>query len=284
MLVVGGLIGFSLFPKADTPNFLIAVQTPDGSSLAETDRALRFVEEEARGDAGGGVVFLQSRPRQPARSTTTRSAPRARATTATCSSSCKSYDTAETPRLLDGLRQRAQAIPERAHLRAGVPERPADHGADRHPRRRRISTRCTRSPAQVEKIIKETPGTRDVDNPVRMRAHESAARRGLAEGGAARRADGGVRSRRATRGRRDSRRALQGFRRRAVRHHRAHADRCAPRPACARPGARRHAQRRDAAAQSARARRVQLRADRDRPLQPRARRHDQRRGAERLQH
>ena len=33
MLVVGGLIGFSLFPKADTPNFLIAVKTPDGSSL-----------------------------------------------------------------------------------------------------------------------------------------------------------------------------------------------------------------------------------------------------------
>ena len=46
MLVVGGLIGFSLFPKADTPNFLIAVNTPDGSSLPETDRALRFVEEK----------------------------------------------------------------------------------------------------------------------------------------------------------------------------------------------------------------------------------------------
>jgi multidrug efflux pump subunit AcrB len=37
-------IGFSLFPKADTPQFLVRVRTPQGSSLAETDRAVRFVE------------------------------------------------------------------------------------------------------------------------------------------------------------------------------------------------------------------------------------------------
>jgi multidrug efflux pump subunit AcrB len=46
MLGVGGLIGFSLFPKADTPHFLVTVETPDGSSLAETDRALHFVESK----------------------------------------------------------------------------------------------------------------------------------------------------------------------------------------------------------------------------------------------
>ena len=48
MVGVGGLIGFSLFPKADTPHFLVTVETPDGSSLAETDRALRFVEAKLR--------------------------------------------------------------------------------------------------------------------------------------------------------------------------------------------------------------------------------------------
>lgn len=37
-------IGFSLFPKANTPQFLVTVQTPQGSSLEETDRAARFVE------------------------------------------------------------------------------------------------------------------------------------------------------------------------------------------------------------------------------------------------
>jgi len=37
-------IGFSLFPKAGTPQFLVQIEAPDGASLAETDRAARFVE------------------------------------------------------------------------------------------------------------------------------------------------------------------------------------------------------------------------------------------------
>jgi multidrug efflux pump subunit AcrB len=38
------LIGFSLFPKAGIPQFLITIETPDGTSLSETDKAVRFVE------------------------------------------------------------------------------------------------------------------------------------------------------------------------------------------------------------------------------------------------
>lgn len=37
-------IGFSLFPKAGTPQFMVHVETEEGASLAETDRAARFVE------------------------------------------------------------------------------------------------------------------------------------------------------------------------------------------------------------------------------------------------
>jgi multidrug efflux pump subunit AcrB len=37
-------IGFSLFPKAGIPQFLVVVDAPEGASLAETDRAVRFVE------------------------------------------------------------------------------------------------------------------------------------------------------------------------------------------------------------------------------------------------
>ena len=40
------VIGSSLFPKADTPQFLIQVESPNGTSLTETDRALRVVEDE----------------------------------------------------------------------------------------------------------------------------------------------------------------------------------------------------------------------------------------------
>lgn len=53
LLVAGALalvprIGFSLFPKAGTPQFLVTVEAPEGASLLETDRAARFVEEVLR--------------------------------------------------------------------------------------------------------------------------------------------------------------------------------------------------------------------------------------------
>ncbi len=38
------VIGFSLFPKAGIPQFRVAVDAPEGASLAETDRAVRFAE------------------------------------------------------------------------------------------------------------------------------------------------------------------------------------------------------------------------------------------------
>jgi multidrug efflux pump subunit AcrB len=37
-------IGFSLFPKAGIPQFLVSIEAAEGASLAETDRAARFVE------------------------------------------------------------------------------------------------------------------------------------------------------------------------------------------------------------------------------------------------
>jgi multidrug efflux pump subunit AcrB len=37
-------IGFSLFPNADTPQFRITIEAPNGASLAATDRAARFVD------------------------------------------------------------------------------------------------------------------------------------------------------------------------------------------------------------------------------------------------
>jgi multidrug efflux pump subunit AcrB len=37
-------IGFSLFPKAGLPQFFITIETPRGSNLAETDKAVKFVE------------------------------------------------------------------------------------------------------------------------------------------------------------------------------------------------------------------------------------------------
>ena len=38
------VVGFSLFPKAGLPQFLITIESPRGSSMAETDKAVRYAE------------------------------------------------------------------------------------------------------------------------------------------------------------------------------------------------------------------------------------------------
>jgi multidrug efflux pump subunit AcrB len=50
LLVAGSMalvpaIGFSLFPKAGLPQFIVTIETPDGSSLDTTDEAVRHVED-----------------------------------------------------------------------------------------------------------------------------------------------------------------------------------------------------------------------------------------------
>jgi multidrug efflux pump subunit AcrB len=46
------IIGFSLFPKAGLPQFLITVETPRGSNLTETDKVVRHVESILAGKPG----------------------------------------------------------------------------------------------------------------------------------------------------------------------------------------------------------------------------------------
>ncbi len=43
-LFIINLVGFSLFPKAGLPQFFITVETPRGSNINETDKAVKFVE------------------------------------------------------------------------------------------------------------------------------------------------------------------------------------------------------------------------------------------------
>lgn len=43
-LALAPIIGFSLFPKAGLPQFMVTVEAPEGASLGEADRGARFVE------------------------------------------------------------------------------------------------------------------------------------------------------------------------------------------------------------------------------------------------
>lgn len=47
-LMLFPVVGFSLFPKSEKPQFLVNIDTPNGTSIYETDRVARFVEEELR--------------------------------------------------------------------------------------------------------------------------------------------------------------------------------------------------------------------------------------------
>lgn len=168
MIGVGGIIGFSLFPKADTPNFIITVETPDGSSLAETDRALKFVENRLtempdvasyftnlghgnpkiyynefgnEGATNYGDIFVK----------------------------LKSYDTTDTPKKLETLRHELKQYPN-AHIYV----KEFQNGP---PITAPIAIRVIgpeldeldRLAGRVEQVIEETPGTRDVENPVRIK-------------------------------------------------------------------------------------------------------------------
>ena len=42
------IVGFSLFPKSEKPQFLINVEMPNGTSVYETDKVARYVETELK--------------------------------------------------------------------------------------------------------------------------------------------------------------------------------------------------------------------------------------------
>ncbi|GAB3705237.1 efflux RND transporter permease subunit [Spirosoma flavus] len=47
-LSMAGKVGFGLFPASEKPQFLINIETPDGSSLTETNRVARYVESQLK--------------------------------------------------------------------------------------------------------------------------------------------------------------------------------------------------------------------------------------------
>jgi multidrug efflux pump subunit AcrB len=168
MVVISGIIGFSLFPKADTPYFIVSVDTPDGSSLAETDRALTFVETKLRAmpdvasyfsniGHGNPKIYYNEIPNEGATSH------------GDVFVRLKRYDTNDSPRALDRLRQELKKYPN-----ARIYVKEFQNGP---PLAAPIAIRVIgtdldelyRMAGRVEKAIKETPGTRDVENPVRMR-------------------------------------------------------------------------------------------------------------------
>jgi multidrug efflux pump subunit AcrB len=160
-------IGFSLFPTADIPQFRVKIEAPDGASLAETDRALRFVEERLAATPGVHWWFSnlgQENPRIYYNVLSRNSA----ANVAEVFAEIEDYNPAKAARILDGLRDAFEGYPG-----ARISVHQFENGP---PVAAPIEIRVIGPDietlrilaAEVEKLINGIPGTRDVVNLMRL--------------------------------------------------------------------------------------------------------------------
>ena len=160
-------IGFSLFPTADIPQFRVRIEAPDSASLADTDRALRFVEEKLAATPGIRWWFSnlgQENPRIYYNVLSRHSA----ANVAEVFAEFADFDPVESGRTLDGLRAAFEEFPA-ARISVHQFENGPPVAAPIEIRVIGPDIETLRLLAgDVEKLIAGIPGTRDVVNPMRL--------------------------------------------------------------------------------------------------------------------
>jgi len=161
------VIGFSLFPSADVPQFVIRVDAPDGASVEETDRALRFVEARLAEHPeikrwythlGHGTPFIYYNYFSQGRT----------ANLGEVFVELRAFDPKRTPKLFEALRARFN---EYAAARISLKQFQQGPPVDAPVAIRIVGPEIEglrRIADQVEQILKATPGTRDVNNPSRL--------------------------------------------------------------------------------------------------------------------
>ena len=161
------VIGFSLFPSADVPQFVIRVDAPDGASVEETDRALRFVEARLAEHPevkrwythlGHGTPFVYYNYFSQGRT----------ANLGEVFVELRAFDPKRTPRLFEALRAR---FGEYAAARISLKQFQQGPPVDAPVAIRIVGPEIEglrHIADQVEQVLKATPGTRDVNNPSRL--------------------------------------------------------------------------------------------------------------------
>jgi multidrug efflux pump subunit AcrB len=161
-------VGFSLFPKAETPQFYVNLTAPEGGSIDATAAAARYAESVIRKRPEVQAVFTsvgRDNPRIYYNVAPRRDNPAVGQLFVVLSH----YDQKRTPRLLDSLRAELAAYPAaRIELREFENGPPVDapialrvHGPDLDTLRALAGG--------VERVLEVTPGTQYVNNPVRLR-------------------------------------------------------------------------------------------------------------------
>jgi multidrug efflux pump subunit AcrB len=161
------VIGFSLFPSADVPQFVIRVDAPDGASVEETDRALRFVEARLAErpeikrwytHLGHGTPFVYYNYFSQGRT----------ANLGEVFVELRAFDPKRTPKLFEALRSRFN---EYAAARISLKQFQQGPPVDAPVAIRIVGPEVEglrRIADRVEQVLKATPGTRDVNNPSRL--------------------------------------------------------------------------------------------------------------------
>ncbi|HKE92804.1 MAG TPA: efflux RND transporter permease subunit, partial [Povalibacter sp.] len=161
------IIGSSLFPKADTPQFLIAIEAPNGASLQETDTALRFVEDHLRQMPEVKSWFANlghGNPQIYYNHIVRNDSPNY----AEVFVQLHDYNTRRTPAKLEALRAALDNYPTaRIYVKEFVNGPPITAPIAVRVIGRDLPT-IEHLAAQVEKLLEETPGTRDVVNPLKV--------------------------------------------------------------------------------------------------------------------
>ncbi len=160
-------IGFSLFPTADIPQFRVRIEAPDGASLAETDRALRFVEQKLA-DTDGIRWWFSNLGKENPRIYYNVLSRNTAANIAEVFAEVEDYNAAATGRMLDALRAAFAGYPA-----ARISIHQFENGP---PVAAPIEIRVIGPDigtlrllaADVERAIAAVPGTRDVMNPMRL--------------------------------------------------------------------------------------------------------------------
>jgi multidrug efflux pump subunit AcrB len=160
-------IGFSLFPTADIPQFRVRIEAPDGASLADTDRALRFVEDKLAATPGIRWWFSNLGQENPRIYYNVLSR-RAAANIAEVFAEVEDHDARKTGRKLDGLRAAFAEYPG-ARISVHQFENGPPVAAPIEIRVIGPDIETLRVLAgEVEGLIASVPGTRDVVNLMRL--------------------------------------------------------------------------------------------------------------------
>ncbi len=166
-LAIVPVVGFSLFPKAGTPQFLISIETPEGSALSETDKAAQFVEkilaesseiEHFMTNVGKGnpQIYYNVIPKNEKNNL------------AEIFGQVRHYDGNATPKFYDELRAQFARYPNaKIELKEFENGPPIDAPIAMRLVGENLDT-LKRIAADVEQLYFETDGTIYINNPVRL--------------------------------------------------------------------------------------------------------------------